>query len=641
MAAAGWMSHVYGAGDATSPRLKEMSLEELMEVEVVSVSGYTESLNDAPSAIQVIRGTQLVRSGAATIAEGMRLAHNLNVAQKNPHDWAISARGFNANVGNKLLVLMDGRSVYTPLFAGVFWNAQDYLLEDIAQIEAISGPGGTLWGANAMNGVINIITKSARETQGSYVQAGLGSELRGTLAARYGGKLAPDVYFRVYGKFLNADEGELTGGRTAANGWEQAQGGFRVDVIASPTDTLTLQGDIYAGDLDLQSGETARLGGGNLLARWSRETRDVSESSLQVYFDRTHIAVPFAASPFAPAGFLKDRLDTFDVKAQHSTRLGNHHRVTGGGGYRHTIDRVKQQAPNLAFLPADLEQGLANIFLQDEITLSQRMTLTLGSKFEHNEYTGFEYEPNVRAQWKLQRNQLVWMAASRAVRMPSRYDRDLYQPAPPLSLLAGGPRFVSETVKAYELGYRAQVTSRISGSLSLFFNDYDDLRSWGVTPVTTFPIVFENNLEARSHGLELAGETHLADWWRLNAGFVLLRESVRVKPGKFDLQNALDETADPRHQASLTSSMDLRDRLQFDASVRWVDSLRNNNNGVPGTVPSYTELALRVCWQFSRQVDLAVVGQNLLHAHHPEYGPPGPNREELQRSVSARITWRK
>ena len=621
-------------------RLKTMSVEELLEVQVTSVSGYAETLKDAPSAIQVIGGAEIARSTASTLAEALRLANNLNSAQKNPHDWAMSARGFNANVGNKLLVLMDGRSVYTPLFAGVFWNAQDYILDDIEQIEVISGPGGTLWGANAVNGVINIHSKNAKDTPGWLVSAGLGDELRSTASARYGGELAPNIYFRVYGKFLDTDAGVLTSGQKAANGWKQGQGGFRVDAAPAPTVAVTFQGDVYSGDLDIQSGDTARLAGGNLLARWTRTLGDESETKAQFYVDRTHIAVPFAATTFAPAGFLKDDLDTYDFSLQHSRKLGVRHRLTTGLGYRFTHDAVKEQAPNVAYLPARLDQDLPSAFVQDEFRWLDEVALTLGSKFEHNDYTGFEYEPNLRVQWKVSPAHTVWTAVSRAVRMPSRFDRDLYEPAPPLSLIAGGPRFLSETVVAYEAGYRAQWTPRFSSSVSIFYNDYDQLRSWGITPVTVLPVVFENGLDAKTYGFEVNADLQISPGWRINSGFNLLRENVRVKPGAFDLQNALDETADPRHQFALHSFLNLRRNLEFDAGLRWVDELRNNNGGVPGTVPAYTELDVHLGWELSSAVKLDLSGINLLHSHHPEYGPPGPGREELQRSLVGRVTWR-
>jgi iron complex outermembrane receptor protein len=626
--------------DLAESQLKGMSLDELMQVEVTSVSGYAEKLADAPSAIQVISSASIDRSTAVTLADAMRLANNLDVAQKNPHDWAISARGFNANVGNKLLVLIDGRSVYTPLFAGVFWNAQDYILEDIDQIEVISGPGGTLWGANAVNGVININTKDARDTQGLLFNIGLGTETRELVAMRYGGKIAPAIYYRVYAKFLSIDDGVLTGGSSASNAWAQGQAGFRIDVNQSPTDTFTVHGDMYSGNLDIQTGGTARIAGGNLVGQWQRKMTDGSGTLVQFYVDRTHLAVPFAATSFAPFGYLKDDLDNYDLKIQNSSSLGQFNRLSLGFEYRYTHDKVQQQAPNVAYLPAKRDQSLPSLFFQDEIALRDDLSFYLGTKIEHNSYTGFEYEPSARLQWRFAQNQMAWAAVSRAVRMPSRFDRDLYEPAPPLSVIAGGPRFASETVIAYETGYRAKITSNLTGSLSFFYNDYDNLRSWGTTPTTVLPIVFENNLEAKSYGLELNVDLQVLPWWHLNAGYDLLREHVRVKPGHFDLQNALDETADPAHQFALRSAMDLPKHIAVDSAFRWVDALHNNNGGVPGTVPPYAELDIRIAWSPVPQWEFALTGKNLLHAHHAEYGTSGADRQELQRSVMVKTILR-
>lgn len=621
-------------------RLKSMSLEELLDMKVTSVSGYAEELKDAASAIQVVTGDEIGRSTATTIAEALRLANNLNIAQKNPHDWAVSARGFNANVGNKLLVLMDGRSVYTPLFAGVFWNAQDYVLEDIDQIEVVSGPGGTLWGANAVNGVINIKTKSAADTQGMLVDLGWGTETDALVNLRYGGMIAPNIYFRIYGKYLAEDDSVLANGARGSDSWRQGQGGFRIDAKLAGDDHLTVQGDAYSGDLGIQTGDTARLAGGNVLGHWTRTQADGSETSVQAYVDRTHVAVPFAATPFAPAGFLKDDLDTYDFSFRHTMRAGGTHRITAGFEYRLTHDDVKQQAPNVAYLPSRVNQSLPSVFVQDDINLRDDLTFTIGSKFEHNDYTGFEFEPSARLRWKPVADQTWWAAVSRAVRMPSRFDRDLHEPAPPLTLIEGGQNFASETVVAYETGYRGQWTSKFSTSVSVFYNDYDHLRSWGLTPVTVLPIVFENNLDAKTYGFEFDADWQVATWCRLNAGYSLLHERVRVKPGYFDFQNALDETADPEHQWSIHSSMDLPGDIDLDTAFRWIDSLRNNNGGTPGSVPGYAELDVHLGWHITRNCEIALSGRNLLHDHHPEYGPPGPSREELQRRVLAKVSWR-
>ena len=618
---------------------KKLSLQELMDLEVTSVSRRPEKLSETASAIQVITTDDIRRSGATSLPESLRLADNLNVAQRNSQAWAISSRGFNTELSNKLLVLMDGRTVYSPLFSGVFWDAQDYVLEDIERIEVVSGPGGSLWGANAVNGVINITTKNAKDTQGFYAEGATGTELEGLTSLRYGGVLAPNVYYRIYGKYSERDGGVFADGSAAATDWDREQGGFRIDAEPDPQNSFTVQGDVYGTDEDRPADQLAEMSGGNLLGRWTHTRPDDSELSLQLYYDRTHLFQTVPPSAFsAVAGRLKDDLDTYDLDFQHRFFVGERHQVVWGFGYRHTHDEVVN-APGLAFEPARLDHDLYSAFAQDEIVLGRGWALTLGSKVEHNDYTGFELEPNGRLQCNFSPTQMVWGAVSRAVRMPSRIDRDLRQPVSPV-ILAGDNGFVSETVIAYEVGYRAQLGPQVLVSVSVFYNDYDDLRSVSVTPGTIIPLYFDNNLEGETYGVELGTTYEVVKGWRLHGGYTLLREDIRVKPGEADLNNALNETADPRHQFSLRSSWDLPRRVELDAGLRWVDALRINNNGTSATVPSYCELDVRLAWRPSDNLELALVGQNLLHDQHPEYGVPGPGREEIERSVYAKATWR-
>jgi len=541
--------------------LKKLSMEELMDIEVTSVSRHPEKLLDAASAIQVITSEDIRRSGASSIPEALRLADNLDVAQQNSHDWNISARGFNTDLANKLLVLMDGRTVYTPLFSGVFWDAQDYLLEDLDRIEVISGPGGTLWGANAVNGVINITTKSAKDTQGGYVELGGGTELQDFVGVRYGGVLAPDVYFRVYAKYFDRDSEVFSNGQDATDSWNMARGGFRIDAAGSSQNPLTLQGDVYSGNEGVITGGTSKASGENILGRWSHTFLDSSDFSLQLYYDRTHISSPKPSNGFAPAGILTDDLDTYDLDFQDHVHLGAQHRLTWGLGYRFTHDQVGN-APAVVFLPAQLDQQLFSCFVQDEIELQKNLTLTLGTKVEHNDYTGYETEPSGRLQWDFAPKQMLWGAISRAVRTPSRIDRDLEEPtllpAPlPTSILNGSSTFTSETVIAYELGYRAQLGTQLSTSVSTFYNDYDHVRSTTTTAPFVFPLYFQNNLKGDTYGVEVSANYQALDWWRLHAGYTLLREHLRVKAGTTDFSNGLNETADPEQQYSIRSSMDL------------------------------------------------------------------------------------
>ncbi|MGH8218800.1 MAG: TonB-dependent receptor plug domain-containing protein [Steroidobacteraceae bacterium] len=631
-------------GSSGVNRLRGLTIEQLMNVEVTSVARHPEKLLRAASAIQVITQEDIRRSGATSIAEVLRLADNLEVAQTNSHDWAISARGFNTALANKLLVLIDGRTVYTPLFSGVFWDVQDYLLEDIDRIEVISGPGGTLWGANAVNGVINIITKSAKDTQGAYAEGGAGNQLDALGGVRYGGTISPNTSYRVYAKYVDRDAQMMTDGAPGSDAWHQGRGGFRIDSDPTSRDALTLQGDFYSGHEDEPSGGAAATSGGNLLGRWSRRFSQDSDMSVLSYIDRTHLLDPQPALTLgplqlAPAGALEDDLTTYDIELQDRFGAGTYHRIVWGVGFRRTHDDVSD-APGLAFLPNVLDQNLYDIFVQDEMPLARNLSFVLGTKLERNDYTGWEWQPDLRLQWTFASEESLWGAVSRAVRTPSRVDRDLYEAAPPgPQLLQGGADFRSESVIAYELGYRGQIGARFSSSVSTFYNDYDDLRSTSFTPQTVLPLYFANALEGDTYGLEFSGNFQALPGWSLHAGYTLLMEHLRVKPGQVDINDALNETADPRHQFSLRSAIELPRHVQFDAALRWVDTLHTNNGPTPGTVPAYFELDSRIAWQASTHIELSLDGRNLVHSYHPEYGFPGPSRIEIARSVYAKLTW--
>jgi iron complex outermembrane receptor protein len=624
--------------------LKGLSVEQLMDIPVTTVARHPEKLLETASAVQVITQEDIRRSGATSIAEALRLADNLQVAQKNSHDWAISARGFNTALANKLLVMIDGRTVYTPLFSGVFWDIQDYLLQDIERIEVISGPGGTLWGANAVNGVINIITKSAKDTQGGYVEGGGGSELESIAGARYGGSPSSSTSIRVYGKYVDRGDEVLEDGASSSDAWHQYRGGFRMDSAPSVEDALTLQGDFYDGHENEPAGGVATTTGGNVLGRWARRLSDDSDMSLQAYLDRTYLQDPeppllLGTLPLAPGGILQDDLTTYDIDFQDRFPLWAGNQAIWGLGYRYTRD-VVNNAPSVGFLPTLLDQRLYSGFVQDEIALQTNLSFILGTKLEHNDYTGWEVEPNARLRWTFVEGQALWAAISRAVRTPSRIDRDLFEAPPPrFLLLEGSPDFESEKVIAYELGYRGQLTSRFSSSVSTFYNVYSDLRSTSFTPGTVVPLYFANNLEGHTYGLEFSSDYQVLDSWSLHGGYTLLRESLHVKPGQVDINDAHNETADPKNQFSLRSSLALPQQVHFDTSLRWVDTLLINSGPTLGTVPSYAELDARLAWQATRQFELSVTGQNLLHDHHPEYGFPDSSRVEISRSVYAKVTW--
>lgn len=626
--------------------LKHLSLEQLMNVKVTSVARHPEKLSRTASAIQVITSEQIRRSGATSLPEVLRLADNLDVAQKNAHDWAITARGFNTALANKLLVMIDGRTVYTPLFSGVFWNDQDYLLADIDRIEVISGPGGSLWGANAVNGVINIISKNARKTQGLYVEAGGGSELRGSAGIRFGRMLAPDIYMRAYVKSFRRGDEAFADGSSAGDAWHQNQAGFRLDAASVPRNRLTFQGDYYHGNENIVSGGTAETSGGNLLGRWSRAISNRNSLRLQVYYDHTHLHDPIPAfvvnsTSLAPAGFLTDDLDTFDVDFQQRSKAGLRNEIVWGVGYRHTHEDTSP-APGLALLPPALSQNLFSGFIQDELAVQDNLHVTLGTKLEHNDYTGYEVEPSVRVLWSLADDRALWAALSRAVRTPSRIDRGVSEPAPtqPLVILEGSSDFTSESVIARELGYRAAIGNGFAVSAAAFYNNYYDVRSTGITPDTVFPLVFQNNLEGETHGLELSADWSVADWWQLHGSFEPLQESFHIRTGQLDINDAHNETADPKRRWALRSSMDLPHGMELDIALRRVGARDINRGATIGTVHGYNELGVRLGWQASDRLELSLVGQNLLHSRHAEYGFPNGAQVLIQRSVYGRLAWR-
>ncbi|WP_176214775.1 TonB-dependent receptor plug domain-containing protein [Reichenbachiella faecimaris] len=630
--------------DLSADELKQLSIEELMSIEVTSVSRLPEKLSKTASAIQVVTGEDILKYGATNIPEALYLAGNLQIAQKGSHSWGVTARGFNTDLANKMLVLIDGRTVYTPLFSGVFWDRQDYLLEDIDQIEVISGPGGTLWGANAVNGVINITSKGAKETQGLFLEGSVGNELKTLVSTRYGGKIAPNIHYRAYAKYGKRDGTVFSDSVDARDSWLIKQGGFRVDA-EKENSNFTLQGDLYQNDSDLISGETSEIIGGNVLARWSHTFNDSSNLRLQTYFDQTDLLLPTA--PFivngmelAPAGTFKDKLTTYDIDFQHRFELGSINRVIWGLGYRHTHDQVTN-SPALGFLPEVLKQNLFSIFVQDEIKVFRDFFVAIGTKLEHNDYTGYVLEPNCRIRKTIGKNWMIWSAISRAVRAPSRVDRDITQGTPPnFVLLKGSSEFRTETVIASELGVRGKIMSKGTASVSFFYNQYDHIRSTVLDPEVIFPLTFQNGLEGVTYGFELNVSYQPAYWWQLTTSYTLLHQDLKVKNGQTDFNNTYNETADPEGQFLFRSTFSLPLGISVNGAFRWVDELPINNSGTQETVPSYAELDARVAWDANDKISFSVAGRNLLHNDHIEYGATTPTRQAIERSVYVKMALR-
>ncbi len=606
--------------------LKKMSVEQLMDIEVTSVSKRPEKLSQTASAIQVITGDDVRRSGATSLPEALRLASNLEVAQIDSRQWAITARGFNNVFADKMLVLIDGRSVYTPLYAGVYWDVQDTMLGDLDRIEVISGPGATQWGANAVNGVINITTKSAKDTPGTMVTGGAGNELRSSGAVRYGAKVTPNLYYRVYAKYFDRGDSVRSNARKSNDAWRMGQLGFRLDGVSPRGDPVTFQGDGYNGSIGQVGPDNIRVNGGNLLGRWSRTLAESSDLKLQAYVDNTHRRIP--------GSFTQD-INTYDLDFQHRKPVGAAHDLVWGLGYRLVRDKVVNTPAN-AFLPPRVSRELFSAFVQDEIALRQDwLHLTLGTKIEHHDYTGFEVEPSVRGAWTPDREQTFWSAVSRAVRTPSRVDRDLFSPATPPYRIAGGEKVVSEKLVAYEVGYRIQVLPSLALSLATFINDYDDLRSLEpLTPPLAFPVEASSGLRGRSSGAELTADWRTASRWRLRAGWTELRVRSEPQTASRADRSARDSISrDPNRQLSLRSFWELPAGWECDANLRYVAPIYNQS------VPGYTELDLRVGWRPTPAWELSLLGQNLLHPHHPEFNIPAARRE-LQRSLYGKVSWR-
>jgi iron complex outermembrane receptor protein len=611
----------------TPVALKKLSLRELMDVELTSVSRGPTKLSQTAASIQVITNDDIRRSGATTLAEALRLAPNLQVAQTNGHDWAITARGFNGasvatgSIANKLLVMIDGRSIYTPLFGGVFWDAQHVALEDIDRIEVVSGPGGTLWGANAVNGVINIITRSAAVTQGGTVTLAAGSLLEKYGSVRYGGTVGRDFSYRVYGQHLDAGSTIRANGADAHDDWNLTQAGVRTDYRRSDADSVTVQGDFYEGDQGIPS--TTFIHGQNVLARWSHVTSPQSDWMLQLYYDRTKRTFPRAS--------FVEELQTADVDFQHRFAIGGRSSFLWGVGYRHMWDDV-HNGGSFSFLPAKKTMRLASAFVQDELTSADRaLKLTVGAKFEHNAFSGLEAQPSVRLAWTPAGRQMAWAAGSRAVRSPARIDTEI-RTGP----TRGNPDFAAEKVTAYEIGYRITPAETLSLSVSAFHNRYSDVRSINQNVTPPGGLLLANDLQAITFGIELAAAFQPAAWWRLRGGYTHLEEEFRILTAQVLAFSEAFEAHDPQSQFLLQSVMDLPRGMQLDIVARHIAELPATLLGP--TIPAYTTADIRLAKRIARW-EISAVAQNLA-GDHPEFNSSGL-WYEIPRSFQGRLsfTW--
>lgn len=611
--------------------ITQFSLEELLQTEFYSASKDTRSISRTPAAVFVIDQEDIRRSTAQNVPELLRMVPGLDVARNSASGWAITSRGFNDTLANKLLVLIDGRSVYTPLFAGVYWDVQDLLLEDIDRIEVIRGPGGSLWGSNAVNGVINIITKHSSETEKVLVKGGAGNE-RQDGAVRVGGAVGQDFTYRTYAKYFNQDHSFQ-----AHDAWYQWRTGFRSDWQANEDNSVTFQGDYYNGDERLRGfgnfgeapfqrviQEDQEVGGGNLLAKWSHLFSETSDGTLQMYYDQTKRD---------QTQISEDRY-TWDIEWDHRFLRGDRHEWVYGAGYRLSADNTKGSF-NTSFTPDDRILHLFQSFVQDTYAIvPDKLWLTTGLKIEHNSYTAFEFQPTARLLWNPYENHTLWTAYSRAVRVPSRVERDitLQAWATPGSVLVpihADSTTESEALNAYEAGYRVQIHPRAAIDIATFYNHYNALRNsrfgtpFAENGLTHIPVFFDDQARAKTYGAELYVETHFWDSWQLNTGYTLLQ--ILLDPHQ-DAVNAISqaEGKSPNHQIFVQSRLDLPLNTEFDTELRYVDTLSALD------VPSYWEMNLRLGWKITKNLEVSLIGQNLFHNYHREFTATGPG---IQRAV--------
>ena len=617
--------HPPAHADATA--LADLSLQELANLPVTSVSKRAEPLAGAAAAVYVITNDDIRRSGVRTLMGALRLAPNLQVAEANNQTWAIGSRGNNASTTDKFLVLIDGRIVYSPLFSGTFWDAQNVMLEDIERIEVVSGPGGTLWGTNAVNGVINIITRKAQDSKGPLAAAGVGRR-GGNIDARYGSGLGDNGAFRVYGMVSDDYHTNRNTGTAMPDGQNLAQAGFRNDWLDADRQ-YTLQGDVYKRDEDnaLPAGG-ARISGMNLLSHWQDKLGGGSDVSLLAYYDHTLREQP---------GNYDDREDIGDVEFLQALPQIGAQSFTWGASYRYAMDDfTAAPASGLNFQPASVDQNWESLYAQNESALTGSLRGILGLRYERNPYTGGEFLPNARLAWDLSADSLLWAAVSRAVRSPSRLDVDLYSPQSPPFFLVGNPNFQSEVVKVYEAGLRAQPSPDFSYSVNLYHNHSDNIRTTTVVSAAPLQVTFGNGMTWSTTGINAWATYKLLDNWRLLAGFMTQRESHSLQPNAL-ASSVSAEGQDPNNQWSLRSSYDFSSGVEFDVTLRHVGAL--SNPPVPNApVPAYTTGDVRVGLEFGRAFELSIIGTNLFGPPHIEFGPTGT--AQYGRSYYVRLTWR-
>jgi iron complex outermembrane receptor protein len=647
-------AHAQQPDPAAGTRLKGLSLEELGNIEVTSVSKGPVKLSQTAAAIFVITQDDIRRSGVRSLPEALRLAPGVDVAQIDSVKWAVGIRGFQSRLSRDILVLIDGRSVYDPLFHGVYWEVQDTLLEDIDRIEIIRGPGGTIWGANAVNGVINIITKNAKDTRGTLVSAGGGSVNQGFLDFRQGGGNDNGFNYRIYGKGVDTSP-EYHSDHQQFDDWRRVQGGFRTDWDINAANSLTIQGDIYDGasgeDVRITSltppsalavQKNAQLSGGNLLTRWQRKLKGGSDVQVQAYYDRVNRLQANQA----------EYRNTFDVDFVQHMPLRRNDFIYGVEA-RLSPASLPAIVPTYVFTPEQRTDQLYTAYAQDAVSLvPDKLSLTAGAKLLHSSFTGFDVEPSVRLLWTPTPRRTIWAAVTRAVRTPSDIEDTLQttslQSANPVAyaVTRGNGTFTSETLIGYEAGYRNVFSKTFSLDIAAFYNRYDHLQSLepgtplseniGGTQALVYPFFNGNGVKGTTSGIEIAPDWKPTSWWRLQGSYSLLHTDLRTASGSMDTAMVGSyEGSSPHHQARIQSFFDLSRNVELSLTLRYVGVLPNF------LVKGYETGDARIAWRPVRRVELAVVGQNLLQPHHPEYGGDPGALVGIKRSVYASLTFRK
>lgn len=624
--------------------LTELSLEDLMNTEVTSVSKKAQNKHDAAAAITVISSEDLRRGGFTSVPEALRVVPGLQVAQIDANRWAISSRGFNQEFANKLLVLIDGRSVYTPLFGGVYWDIQDYPIEDIERIEVIRGPGGTIWGANAVNGVINVITKHTSDTEGALVSARAGSQEYGGVG-RWGGRLGEDTSYRVYGSGFKREDFDVDQRQNAIDEWNGGQVGLRMDSSLTDRDEIRLSADYYHVDQDrgLFTGfgfaeRNFEAQGGNVVLNWARQLEDDGSVTGKVFYDRTY-----------RDGTVEEDRHTADVELQHDFMLNEGEAVeaavTWGANYRFSTAHING-IPTQTLIPSDEDFHLGGGFGQVQVNLLDRkLALIAGVKLGGNSWSGFEYQPSGRLLFKPVEGHTVWAAVSRAVRTPTQLDRNLLavipNPPNPSLTLTGNDEQRSEDLLSFELGYRFFAWEKITAEINAFHHEYEDVSSLRSTGATTF--TFGNEGDVQTTGGEIEINLLPANWLRISLGYAVLEIEVDLPPNP--LSGTSVEQTFPQHQVIARTFLDLPAGFELDASVFWVDGLRDViPNRVPPTrrnIEQYVRLDLRLGYKPTDWLELALVGQNLLDARHQEFTDVQANlSSQVPRSGYGKVTFR-